>query len=336
MKIRNSIVIALISAFSLQPSALRAQGSLTPPGPPAPTMKSLNQIEARTPVSLLPYTITNPGSYYLTTNLTGVSGANGITIASGDVTLDLNGFRLLGVPGSLDGIFVPTNALYLNLTVRNGTVRGWNGSGVEAFNGENTIFERLTVSDVGGFGIDAYGSVIRDCQVDGSGNTGIAADVSEIRHCVVENCGFDGIDTFDSQVSGCVLEFNLYGIFAAPGKVSDCVIETNTFSGIYAGASGCQLTGNTCLGNNQNAGANDAGIYLATGNNRVEDNHVIGSGHAGIQVAAAGASNNLIIRNSVTGNGANNYVIPASQIIGPLITTAGTITNSNPWANFSF
>jgi hypothetical protein len=29
--------VALLSTFSLQPAALRAQGSLTPPGPPAPT-----------------------------------------------------------------------------------------------------------------------------------------------------------------------------------------------------------------------------------------------------------------------------------------------------------
>ena len=34
----------LVSAFSLQPSALHAQGALTPPGAPAPTMKSLQEI----------------------------------------------------------------------------------------------------------------------------------------------------------------------------------------------------------------------------------------------------------------------------------------------------
>jgi hypothetical protein len=43
-----------------------------------------------------------------------------------------------------------------------------------------------------------------------------------------------------------------------------------------------------------------------------------------------------VIKNSVSGNGANNYLTPGSQIVGPLITTTGTITNSNPWANFSF
>ena len=331
----TSVSALLLSTLNPQLSTF-AQGSLAPPGAPAPTMKSLAQIEPRTPISSLPYTITNPGSYYVTTNLTGVSGANGITIASGDVTLDLNGFALVGVPGSLHGVFVFTNVFYLNLTVRNGTVRGWDGNGVEAFNGENVILEDLTVSDTGGFGIDAYGGVIRDCQVDSSGDTGIVGDVSEIRHCVVENAGFDGIDAYDSQVRDCVVEFNQYGIYAAPGKVSDCLIETNSFSGILAGSSGCQITGNTCVGNNFNASTSDAGIYLNASNNRVEDNHVAGSGYAGIQVASGASTRNLIIKNSVSGNGANNFITPGQQIVGPLITATGTITNANPWANFSF
>ncbi len=45
------------------------QGSLTPPGAPAPTMRSLDQIEPRTPISTLPFTITTGGHYYLTKSL---------------------------------------------------------------------------------------------------------------------------------------------------------------------------------------------------------------------------------------------------------------------------
>jgi hypothetical protein len=64
-----------------------------------------------------------PGSYYLTTNLTatGVAGQHGITISADHVTLDLNGFSLIGVAGSGDGIRVP--AARLNLVIYNGTVR---------------------------------------------------------------------------------------------------------------------------------------------------------------------------------------------------------------------
>ena len=53
------------------------QGSLTPPGAPAPTMKTLSQIEPRIIINAAGtpgdssnlFNITQPGSYYLTTNI---------------------------------------------------------------------------------------------------------------------------------------------------------------------------------------------------------------------------------------------------------------------------
>ncbi len=82
---------------SLEVSTLSAQGNLTPPGAPAPTMKTLDQIDAklekRTPISSLPFTISQSGSYYLTGNLSGTSGIN---VNVGNVVIDLNGFDLRG------------------------------------------------------------------------------------------------------------------------------------------------------------------------------------------------------------------------------------------------
>jgi len=58
---KTLFLFPLLLALSL-PRAF-AQGSLTPPGAPAPTMKSLDQIEPRTPISSLPFTISSSGSY---------------------------------------------------------------------------------------------------------------------------------------------------------------------------------------------------------------------------------------------------------------------------------
>ena len=57
-------------------------------------MKSLDQIEARTAITNSgAVTISLPGSYYLTTNVT-VSSGDAITITANNVTLDLNGFTV--------------------------------------------------------------------------------------------------------------------------------------------------------------------------------------------------------------------------------------------------
>src|SRR5882757_10456894 len=72
--ILGPVCIAL-PALNPQPCTCFAQGSLTPPGAPAPTMKSLDQLEPRTDVLKLSgdgansYIISQPGSYYLTTNV---------------------------------------------------------------------------------------------------------------------------------------------------------------------------------------------------------------------------------------------------------------------------
>ncbi len=88
-------------------------------------MKTLDQIEPRTPISSLPFTITNSGSYYLTTNLTGTGTASGIILQgnASDVTVDLNGFALVG--GSSSSFDFTTSGSTSNLVVFNGTVRNW-------------------------------------------------------------------------------------------------------------------------------------------------------------------------------------------------------------------
>jgi len=383
------LLVALLSTFILHPSSLLGQGVLTPPGAPAPTMKTLDQIEPRTIVnaantpgnSSSSFIISQPGSYYLTTNLTGVSGKTGIEILTNNITLDLNGFALQGVSGSVYGIDIPFTLT--NITVRNGMVSGWGNIGVysESTLSLNLVFERLNVSGNGGYGFFVAGSgTVRDCNceknsVDGiycasgivsgcTANTNLATGIeidggivsgcsaqNNIGHgiycnggavsgCSAQNNGNCGIVAVDSMMSECSAQYNgTHGIYVMGGKVSGCFAFCNKFSGINVNAPGSEVIGNTCNGNNTTTNSSAAGIYINDKNNRVEDNHVAASGYAGIQVYNySGYTNNIIIKNSVIGNGANNYIVPNSQIVGPLITNtvSGIITNSNPWANFSF
>ncbi len=228
-----SLALAL-AILNPQLSTVFAQGSLTPPGAPAPTMKTLAQIEARTPISYLPFVISQPGSYYLTTNLTDTAGTNGIIVEADNVSIDLCGFVLAGSGGfslSSSGLstgFVTRN----NLEVRNGTVCHWGFSGVRAMYANNSRFEKLRLCGNGSDGLSAgYGCTIRECVTLTNSSNGIyARDASVIASCTAVSNGFYGI-----QVEG-------------NGVVENCTASYNQDLGIVGGKSstvrGCSAVGN--------------------------------------------------------------------------------------------
>jgi parallel beta-helix repeat protein len=228
------LVLVILRALSSQISTLLAQGSLTPPGAPTPTMKTLAQIEPRTPISSLPFTITAAGAYYLTTNLTGVSGTNGITIAANDVTLDLKGFALVAVPGTMDGILVSGNRT--NLWIGNGTVRGWGLDGIDALNSQSSRFTDLTII--------------------GSGNTGFRpGSTSFVTRCTSIANAQEGFLAFDHcYLSQCAARNNGAAGFSAGNdcRITDCQAQSNNSDGITTG-SGCSISDCTSA-NNANAG----------------------------------------------------------------------------------
>ena len=105
-RIQNKLAWALLTIVTLVLVAALAGvvrgGPLDPPGPVGPTGKTV--------VTSLPYTISQPGSYVLNGNLScsGCGGfVSGITVNADNVTVDLQGFELVGGPNAGYGINAP-------------------------------------------------------------------------------------------------------------------------------------------------------------------------------------------------------------------------------------
>jgi hypothetical protein len=154
-----------------------------------------------------PITLSQPGNYKLTSNLLVPAGVGGIYIEAFNVTLDLNGFAVIGPAtctgsgaaractgvGSSNGIEAGWLA-----TIRNGTVRGFTGVGINGLN---------------------LGSIVDSMLIRDNGREGLLADGADITvtRSIVTGNGADGI-------------FMLKG----PALLADIIASNNGKAGIRA------------------------------------------------------------------------------------------------------
>lgn len=270
--------ILLISLIAATPAS--SQGELTPPpGAPAPTMKTLDQIEARTPIpagfaSFDPgphFTITEPGSYYLTGNVE-VGPGHGILINSSNVTLDLNGFCLISKthsPASGRAIYLGANVA--SIIIKNGTITGgairttngpnpWDASflnqgwsyGIQdtsAAPAMGVLVSNVTIVSCRTSAISLDGpGVIQNVVVTGNGDSGIRVKEGNVVQSSSTRNGGTGISVFAGAVTDCFVSGNQsWGIYVTDGIVTNSIANDNGKIGIeaFGGAvNGCYAKAN--------------------------------------------------------------------------------------------
>ena len=247
--LRVFILTSLLLAPCFVPHALAQGGSLTPPGAPAPTMKTLDQVEARTPIDpnqpgfALPYTISTRGSYYLTANLA-VTAGNAIVISASNVTLDLNGFTISSNAGPAGGTAIAPGPSLTDIAILNGHIAGSFQHGIR-FSGafsqlKNVRVEGMSVSGCSGDAINLgnFTSIVIDrCTVQQAGAVGIVG--GSVNNSVAENCGGTGITAKSATNSVGSSIASQSGIYASTAV--NCVGTSVSGTGLDAdSATGCR------------------------------------------------------------------------------------------------
>lgn len=239
----NKYSIAWLLGIGVLTMSAHGQGSLTPPGAPDQTFRTLLQVEPRIPIGAAPATITQSGSYYLTTNLLGT-----LTIAAHNVSLDLMGFGVIPPTGnalSMSGVN------YSNVLVRNGfisAVRG-NGADFSTVHSSGGVLEDLRIGSCTNFGL-ALGSgfIVRNCEFQGCRLAAVkGGGPIEVVNCRIRNCGA-GLD------------------LAAGSSAVGNTIVSNAGDGIKLSGAGSYMADNRVWGNGDNydiASGNQLNLWLS-------------------------------------------------------------------------
>lgn len=294
-----------------------------------------------------PVTIDAPGSYILTGDLVVAdSSAAAVDVTANHVTLDLNGFRVEGVPSSAGGTatgIVGTGSL---MTLRNGFVQSFGSHGVHLSGVGESRIEGIRAFSNGGTGIKCGPAcVLADSHVRYSGADGIECEGNcEVRRCRSSaNAGSGIVAGARSVVVDGYVNQNAFsegqtgdGIQVAPGgaRVEGNYVEDHQHGhGISAGDS--SVAGNVVLYSAQDGihcygicvvrdnVVQGATLGISVGNgSAVSGNAVRISTSYGLSMLAGGYSGNVLTSNN--GGDANPQVDGGTDLGGNLCGTRTT------------
>ncbi len=307
-------------------------GPITPPpgpvaGTPGPEPRiAINAVNTPGDADSV-FKITAPGSYYLTGNVAGESDKEGILILASHVTVDLNGFAVVGTTGSRSGIAAGSGAVGLRL--RNGVISGWGDDGVSLplGSGSSTLIEDLLVTGNADVGINSGGvAIVRGCVVRGNGNVGISTgSACQVIECTSMDNGGTGIFVAsESIVANCASILNdADGIYLTSGSHAiNNTVSQNGLHGIFLSGSGV-VSGNSC-GDNGRLGSG-GGITSGGSDSRIEGNTCV-ENDWGVRVTGTG---NFIARNIASNNTTVNWSISAGNACLVVQTLPAGAINGN-------
>lgn len=221
-----------------------------------------------------PVTISQPGSYRLSGNLVVPnSDTTAVEIMASHVTLDLNGFAILGPTdcagganpcagaGAGHGISASAGPLF-NITIRNGTIQGMGDIGI-VLAGDSHLVEYVHARSNGTHGIfvgpssDLGPSIVRHCTAQRNGSVGIFMnEIGTVSHSVANSNGTQGINLNGGGLASynVVTRNGNFGLFlGSRSSYIGNVLLDNALGAV--GAGGVNMGQNLCGANSPCPGA---------------------------------------------------------------------------------
>lgn len=276
-------------------------------------------LEGATPIGAA-FTITEPGRYVVTSDITYASTV--ITINADRVDLDLDGHVLTSTSTSLPVIKVQSQS---HVRIHSGVLRGGR-EGVNARFSSDTRLDSLQIIDPAGNGVEYWDSSdisVRDCVIRDAGAVGIEIDsaLSLSTGALIDNLisapGTDGIYSHNS--TGLRLSGNTIHNAGAAGMSFDSsafnllhgnVIETAAREGVRLGLSAVMRVSSSVIRNTtfdglvvtatSDDGAVDRNVISASARDGIDNNGsqltfrgnlLEANGHLGLRLGSGGPDN---------------------------------------------